>query len=99
MTTGRPTNRFDLEALENRIMLSGDGLDSAAAPHGQLDPLTAAFAAPVIQETAPIQQANPTLGYDSASRIDNCFGGMSAETLDATATAISAPLSTVTGNP
>ena len=88
MDTGRQTNRFDLEALENRILLSGDGLNTVAGPHPQLDSLASAFAAPVIQETAPIQQAHATLAYDAAARINDCFGGMSSESLGVAATAV-----------
>jgi len=84
----QPPNLFELEGLEQRILLSGDALSGAACPIApeEADLFTTGSDAPPLEEpSAPAAQTtegethHDKMVYDPSQQLDGLFSGLSEE--------------------
>ncbi|HEY0552134.1 MAG TPA: LEPR-XLL domain-containing protein [Verrucomicrobiae bacterium] len=77
MKTARTRNRFELEALEPRVLLSGDGLAAGAALGAILSPLLSGMAAEEIRDNNSNGPADTSLVYAPDTQLEDIFGQVS----------------------
>jgi hypothetical protein len=75
--TARTKNRFELEALEPRVLLSGDGLTVGAALGAMASPLLTGIAAEEIRDNNPNGPADTSLVYAPDTQLEDIFGQVS----------------------
>jgi hypothetical protein len=74
--TARTRNQFELEALEPRVLLSGDGLTVGTAL-GAVSPLLTGMAAEEICDNNPNGPADTSLVYAPDTQLEDIFGQIS----------------------
>ena len=82
MGKSQPPNRFDLENLEQRILLSGDSLSAAtrAIAPDDLDLFDQPFQLEEIQSTEEdLSQQNIQQSYDPSDNLSDIFSGLTAQ--------------------
>ena len=79
MRNSQPPNRFDLENLEQRILLSGDSLSAATRAPDDLDPFDQPSQLEVIQSTSEdLSQQNIQQTYNPSDNLTDIFSGLTA---------------------
>ncbi len=81
MKKSQPPNRFDLENLEQRILLSGDSLSAAtrAIAPDDLDLFDQPFQLEEIQSTEELSQQNIQQSYDPSDNLTDIFSGLTVQ--------------------
>ena len=73
-----PTRKFEIEALEARVLLSGDGLLALETLPQSDDPSAAATS--IVESNFDLTSAPSTeITYDPASMVEDIFGGERGE--------------------